>query len=220
MSRYSSRTSSAVRRPNMTSSFEKPKTKASLWSMSVTSTSSATSLDSRVDSSRPPKPAPKTTTCTAIPPQAAAQAPLSGQLPSTPLPSSAGPSVGSGLQTVPKPSPCGPQSVPRRRDRVRLALLRFQPWGQVVPGGCRNRRGRCGQATSEVVSSTSWSASPSWRGPAGAPPSSPLWPLARLLGASGRGQLVLAAPDRSGWAAGRNGPGDSELGGLPTGEAS
>ena len=45
----------------MTSSFENPKTKPSLLSMSTTSTSSPSASDSRVVSSSPPKPAPRTT---------------------------------------------------------------------------------------------------------------------------------------------------------------
>ena len=44
MARYRSRTSSNWRRPNITSSFENPKTKASPLSMSVTRTWSPSSL--------------------------------------------------------------------------------------------------------------------------------------------------------------------------------
>ncbi len=51
----------AATRPNITSSFEKPNTKPSLWSISTTSTSSPNSSDSRVVSSSPPNPAPSTT---------------------------------------------------------------------------------------------------------------------------------------------------------------
>ena len=50
------------RAPNITSSFEKPKTNASVLSISVTSTSSATASESMVLSSRPPNPAPRMTT--------------------------------------------------------------------------------------------------------------------------------------------------------------
>jgi hypothetical protein len=53
---------SAVRRPNITSSFENPNTNASLRSIMVTSTSSPSSSDNLVDSSSPPKPAPSTNT--------------------------------------------------------------------------------------------------------------------------------------------------------------
>ena len=49
-------------RPNITSSFEKPKTKPSVWSISTTSASAPNSWDSRVASSKPPKPAPRITT--------------------------------------------------------------------------------------------------------------------------------------------------------------
>src|SRR4029077_9662303 len=48
--------------PNITSSLEKPKTKLSVLSMSTTSTSAPNSSESRVVSSRPPNPAPSTTT--------------------------------------------------------------------------------------------------------------------------------------------------------------
>src|SRR5215831_5486009 len=58
--RYGKRTASAVAWPNITSSLEKPKTKASLRSISVTCTSSPSDSDSRVQSSNPPKPAPST----------------------------------------------------------------------------------------------------------------------------------------------------------------
>src|SRR5438128_683093 len=62
MSRYARRTASVVVRPNITSSFEYPKTNASFLSIRVTSTSSPSASDKRVPSSRPPKPAPRTTT--------------------------------------------------------------------------------------------------------------------------------------------------------------
>src|SRR6187551_105382 len=65
ISRYGRRTSSAAFRPNSTSSFEYPKTNASLLSIRATSTSAATASDSIVASSRPPKPAPRMRTrCT------------------------------------------------------------------------------------------------------------------------------------------------------------
>src|SRR5689334_15207905 len=47
----------------MTSSFEKPKTNASLLSIRVTSIPAPNVSDRRVLSSRPPKPAPRMTTC-------------------------------------------------------------------------------------------------------------------------------------------------------------
>src|SRR5262245_29877494 len=62
MSRYGCCTAGAVVRPNITSSFENPKTNASDRSIRVTSTSSPSVSDSRVDSSSPPKPAPRTST--------------------------------------------------------------------------------------------------------------------------------------------------------------
>ena len=49
-------------RPNITSSLEKPNTNPSAWSISTTSTSSPSSSESRVVSSKPPKPAPNTST--------------------------------------------------------------------------------------------------------------------------------------------------------------
>ena len=49
----------AVAWPNITSSLEKPKTKASFLSISVTSTPSPSSSESTVASSSPPKPAPR-----------------------------------------------------------------------------------------------------------------------------------------------------------------
>src|SRR5207247_751921 len=55
-------TASATVRPNITSSFEKPNTKPLDWSISTTSTSSPSSSESRVDSSRPANPAPNTKT--------------------------------------------------------------------------------------------------------------------------------------------------------------
>ena len=61
-SRYGRRTAAGVRVPNITSSFEKPKTKASARSISVTSTRSPSASDSRVDSSSPPNPAPRMST--------------------------------------------------------------------------------------------------------------------------------------------------------------
>ena len=48
-------------RPNITSSFEKPKMKPSPWSINTTSCPSPSSSDSSVVSSRPPNPAPSTT---------------------------------------------------------------------------------------------------------------------------------------------------------------
>src|SRR5712692_10068365 len=62
MSRYARRTASGVVRPNIRSSFEYPKTNASFLSIRVTSTSSPSASDNMVASSRPPKPAPRTTT--------------------------------------------------------------------------------------------------------------------------------------------------------------
>ena len=62
MSAYGWNTASAVVRPNITSSFEKPNTNPSARSISTTSTSSPSSSDNRVVSSRPPNPAPSTTT--------------------------------------------------------------------------------------------------------------------------------------------------------------
>src|ERR1700722_8666379 len=66
------RMSSSSARPNIRSSFVKPNTKASLWSMIVTSTSSGTSSDSRVASSRTANPAPRITTLFMPPPPEAA----------------------------------------------------------------------------------------------------------------------------------------------------
>src|SRR3954451_17879727 len=62
MSAYGRRTAFDVRLPNITSSFEKPKTNASARSISVTWTPSLSASDSRFDSSRQPKPAPRTRT--------------------------------------------------------------------------------------------------------------------------------------------------------------
>src|SRR5881397_3436465 len=56
------RTDSVVRLPNITSSFENPNTKLSARSISVISTWSPSSSDRRVESSSPPKPAPRTST--------------------------------------------------------------------------------------------------------------------------------------------------------------
>ena len=56
-------------RPNITSSFENPNTNASLRSISTTSMSSPNSSDSLVVSSRPPNPAPSTSTRIVTPPQ-------------------------------------------------------------------------------------------------------------------------------------------------------
>ena len=61
-SRYGWNTASAVVRPNITSSFEKPNTNPSDRSISMTSTSSPSSSDNRVVNSSPPNPAPNTTT--------------------------------------------------------------------------------------------------------------------------------------------------------------
>src|SRR5713226_514960 len=66
MSRYSRRIASSVVRPNITSSFEYPKTNASFLSIRVTSTLSASASDNMVASSRPPKPAPRTTMLVSI----------------------------------------------------------------------------------------------------------------------------------------------------------
>ena len=60
MSRYRWKTSSASRRPNMTSSLEKPKTNPSDWSTRVTSPSEPNCSERLAASSNPPKPAPKT----------------------------------------------------------------------------------------------------------------------------------------------------------------
>ncbi len=61
-------TSAAERRPNITSSFEYPKTNESLWSIIVTSISSPRASEREVASSRPPKPAPRIRTRVAIHP--------------------------------------------------------------------------------------------------------------------------------------------------------
>src|SRR5580765_4901425 len=65
--RYGTRTASAVFRPNITSSFEKPNTNASDLSMSAISIASPNASDSIVVNSRPPKPEPSTTTRVFIP---------------------------------------------------------------------------------------------------------------------------------------------------------
>ena len=67
ISRYGRRTASRVVRPNITSSFEYPKTNASLLSIRTTATSSPSASDSSVASSSPPKPAPRTTTRSTAP---------------------------------------------------------------------------------------------------------------------------------------------------------
>src|SRR5262249_17188044 len=59
-SRYECLTASGTVRPNITSSLEKPNTNPSAWSISTMSASSPSTSDSRVVSSRPPKPAPRT----------------------------------------------------------------------------------------------------------------------------------------------------------------
>jgi hypothetical protein len=60
---YGRRTESSVVRPNITSSFEYPKTKASPLSIRTTSKPPLSSADdSIVASSSPPKPAPRMTT--------------------------------------------------------------------------------------------------------------------------------------------------------------
>src|SRR5690348_799470 len=63
ISLYWSRTEVASLRPKRMSSFEKPNVNESFWSISVTSTSSATESDSRLASSNPANPAPRITTC-------------------------------------------------------------------------------------------------------------------------------------------------------------
>src|SRR6266566_6835444 len=63
--RYGCVTAEGRARPNMTSSLEKPKMNPSLRSISTTSTASPNSVDNLVVSSRPPNPAPRTTTRTA-----------------------------------------------------------------------------------------------------------------------------------------------------------
>src|SRR6185312_4566045 len=62
ISLYGIRTASGVVRPNITSSFAKPNTNASLLSISVTAMSSPSASESVVASSRPPNPAPRMTT--------------------------------------------------------------------------------------------------------------------------------------------------------------
>src|SRR5436190_13600577 len=62
-SRYGIRRSAASAPPKRMSSFEKPKVKASFWSISVTRAASGTESESLLASSNPPNPAPRIRTC-------------------------------------------------------------------------------------------------------------------------------------------------------------
>src|SRR4029077_7785245 len=64
---YGTRIASDEVLPNTRSSFEKPKTNASPWSISVQSSSGPIASDRRAASSSPPKPAPRITIRTASP---------------------------------------------------------------------------------------------------------------------------------------------------------